>query len=148
ERPVRASPRASRPRFPRARPPEEWAPIPGRCAPSSGKIPLDPRPRDGPPMKPRSPRLARTAALILITRLVAPSLAPRAQDRASAAAAQEKDKDKDRPEPKKDEKDQPKKKPQGLPLKPDRTIEFTTDEGTWVSLDVSPDGRTILFELL
>jgi Tol biopolymer transport system component len=36
----------------------------------------------------------------------------------------------------------------GLPLKPDRTIEFTTDEGTWISLDVSPDGKTILFELL
>jgi Tol biopolymer transport system component len=39
-------------------------------------------------------------------------------------------------------------KPKGLPLKPDRTIEFTADEGTWVSLDVSPDGKTILFELL
>jgi Tol biopolymer transport system component len=35
-----------------------------------------------------------------------------------------------------------------LPLKPDRTIEFTTDEGTWVSLDVSPDGKMIAFELL
>ena len=33
-------------------------------------------------------------------------------------------------------------------FKPDRTIEFTTDEGTWVSLDVSPDGKTIVFELL
>ena len=32
-------------------------------------------------------------------------------------------------------------------MKPDRTIEFTTDEGTWVSLDVSPDGKTIVFEL-
>ena len=42
----------------------------------------------------------------------------------------------------------PKKKAQGLPLKPDRTIEFTTDEGTWISLDVSPDGKTIVFELL
>ena len=37
---------------------------------------------------------------------------------------------------------------QGLPLEPDRTIEFTTDEGTWLSLDVSPDGKTIVFELL
>jgi Tol biopolymer transport system component len=36
----------------------------------------------------------------------------------------------------------------GLPLKPDQTIEFTTDQGTWVSLDVAPDGKTILFELL
>jgi len=36
----------------------------------------------------------------------------------------------------------------GLPLKSDRKIEFTTDEGTWLSLDVSPDGKTIVFELL
>ena len=36
----------------------------------------------------------------------------------------------------------------GLPLKPERTIEFTTDEGTWISLDVSPDGKTIVFDLL
>ena len=27
-------------------------------------------------------------------------------------------------------------------------IEFTTNEGTWLSLDLSPDGRTILFDLL
>ena len=36
----------------------------------------------------------------------------------------------------------------GLPLKPARKIEFTTDEGTWLSLDVSPDGKTIAFELI
>jgi Tol biopolymer transport system component len=35
-----------------------------------------------------------------------------------------------------------------LPLKSERTIEFSTDEGTWISLDVSGDGKTILFELL
>ncbi|MGH9894139.1 MAG: amidohydrolase family protein, partial [bacterium] len=40
------------------------------------------------------------------------------------------------------------KKPEGLPLKTTRTIEFTTDEGTWISLDVSPDGRQIVFDLL
>lgn len=28
------------------------------------------------------------------------------------------------------------------------TVAFTTTEGTWVSLDVSPDGRTLVFELL
>ena len=28
-----------------------------------------------------------------------------------------------------------------------RSIEFVTDEGTWISLDVAPDGRTIAFEL-
>ncbi|MBT6035259.1 MAG: amidohydrolase, partial [Kordiimonadaceae bacterium] len=37
---------------------------------------------------------------------------------------------------------------EGLPLKPERKIEFETDEGTWLALDVSPDGETIIFELL
>ena len=36
----------------------------------------------------------------------------------------------------------------GLPLIPSRTLDFTTNEGTWISLDLSPDGETILFELL
>src|SRR3989475_614526 len=35
-----------------------------------------------------------------------------------------------------------------LPLKPTRTVDFTTSEGTWISLDVSPDGQTLVFELL
>jgi imidazolonepropionase-like amidohydrolase/Tol biopolymer transport system component len=36
----------------------------------------------------------------------------------------------------------------GLPLEPSRTLEFTTDVGSWISADVSPDGRTIVFDLL
>ena len=35
-----------------------------------------------------------------------------------------------------------------LPLVTTRTLDFTTDEGTWISLDLSPDGETIVFELL
>jgi imidazolonepropionase-like amidohydrolase/Tol biopolymer transport system component len=35
-----------------------------------------------------------------------------------------------------------------LPLITTRTLKFTTDEGTWISLDVSPDGKTIAFDLL
>ena len=34
-----------------------------------------------------------------------------------------------------------------LPLKPARTIRFTTDEGTWMSLDLSSDGRALVFDL-
>jgi tricorn protease-like protein len=51
----------------------------------------------------------------------------------------------DKKDEKKDEKKDDKK---GLSLKPTRKIEFTTDEGTWLSLDVSPDGKTIVFELV
>jgi imidazolonepropionase-like amidohydrolase/Tol biopolymer transport system component len=36
----------------------------------------------------------------------------------------------------------------GLPLITSRTMSFTTTEGSWMSLDLSPDGRTIVFELL
>src|SRR3970282_2716372 len=40
------------------------------------------------------------------------------------------------------------KEEERLPLEPSRKIEFETDEGTRGSLDVSPDGQTIFFELL
>src|SRR5688572_19544774 len=36
----------------------------------------------------------------------------------------------------------------GLPLEPARRITFTARRGTWMSLDVSPDGSTIVFDLL
>ena len=35
-----------------------------------------------------------------------------------------------------------------LPLEAKRSASFTATEGTWISLDVSPDGRTIVFDLL
>ncbi|NVJ85456.1 MAG: PD40 domain-containing protein [Algoriphagus sp.] len=46
----------------------------------------------------------------------------------------------------KDSLDYPKFK--DLPLKPEREVKFTTKEGTWMSLDVSPDGKTIAFDLM
>ncbi|HEY3128920.1 MAG TPA: amidohydrolase family protein [Acidobacteriota bacterium] len=50
---------------------------------------------------------------------------------------------------KEEQKDKDKeKKDEELPLKAASKIEFTTDEGTWMSLDVSPDGKMIVFDLL
>ncbi len=40
------------------------------------------------------------------------------------------------------------RKGDSLPLITTRTLDFTTDEGTWISLDVAPDGETLVFELL
>src|SRR5690349_11114610 len=61
--------------------------------------------------------------------------------------AQDQPKPEDKKEEKKDDK-KDEKKPEELPLKPAETIKFTTDEGTWMSLDVSPDGSTIIFDML
>src|SRR6202171_3925936 len=51
-------------------------------------------------------------------------------------------------EKKEDKKDEKKEEKKSLSLKSDRKIEFTTDEGTWISLYVSADGKTRAFELL
>src|SRR5712692_4453590 len=67
-------------------------------------------------------------AAIVIAAVVATSWAVRTQERPDQAG--------DRPAP------------ATLVLDKAETIEFTTDEGTWMSLDVSPDGRTIVFDLL
>ena len=60
-----------------------------------------------------------------------------------AALAQDQPKPEEKKEEKKDDK-----KVEDLPLKAAETIKFTTDEGTWMSLDVSPDGQTIVFDVL
>jgi Tol biopolymer transport system component/imidazolonepropionase-like amidohydrolase len=40
------------------------------------------------------------------------------------------------------------KKREFLPLEPGRTVKIKSTEGSWMSLDVSPDGKTIVFDLL
>src|SRR5262249_17004226 len=39
-------------------------------------------------------------------------------------------------------------KTNGLPLITTRSLKFTTDEASWISLDVSPNGQTIVFDIL
>lgn len=36
----------------------------------------------------------------------------------------------------------------GLPLEPGRELAFDATEGTWMSIDISPDGQTLVFDLL
>lgn len=61
------------------------------------------------------------------------------------ALAQDEKKDDEKKEEKKDDK---KKSEEGLPMKAEGMVKFTTNEGTWMSLDVSPDGSTIIFDML
>ncbi|HBX67271.1 MAG TPA: amidohydrolase, partial [Balneolaceae bacterium] len=35
-----------------------------------------------------------------------------------------------------------------LPMKPGRIVEFSTTEATWMSLDISPDGQHIVFDMM
>jgi Tol biopolymer transport system component len=75
---------------------------------------------------PRCLRVALAAVFFLI--YVASAAAQTAAENDSSAAEAEKSK--------------------SLPLITTRTLAFTAEEGTWISLDLSPDGRTIVFELL
>ena len=43
---------------------------------------------------------------------------------------------------------QAKKDKKGLPLKPARTVTISTNEGTWMAIDVHPNGEKIVFDLL
>lgn len=65
----------------------------------------------------------------------------------TAAFAQDQPKPDEKKEEKKDDEKKDDKKPD-LPLKVAETIKFSTNEGTWMSLDVSPDGQTIIFDML
>ena len=47
-----------------------------------------------------------------------------------------------------EEKEKKEKSNKNLPIKPGRFFDLNTDTGSWMSLDVSPDGQTIVFDLL
>ena len=49
---------------------------------------------------------------------------------------------------KEDKEEKQKKTNKNLPIKPERFYNLSTDTGSWMSLDVSPDGKTIVFDLL
>src|SRR6266704_2069562 len=91
-------------------------------------------------VKQPSPR-GLTAWLVALAMVLAITFEGASALNAGATRQDAAEQEKDKKEEKKDEK-------KGLPLKSDRKIEFNTDEGTWLSLDVSPDGKTIVFELL
>ena len=101
-------------------------------------------------MSAKQPSLRGLTAWFVVLAMVlgvifADEMAVNASAKRQDIAEQEKDKKEEKKDDKKDEKKDEKK---GLPLKSDRKVEFTTDEGTWLSLDVSPDGKTIAFELV
>ncbi|MDX1492801.1 MAG: hypothetical protein R3253_01915, partial [Longimicrobiales bacterium] len=77
----------------------------------------------------------RLALLLLAALLAAPGVAPTGVP-GTALAAQE------QPEEERDEQSA------GLPLEPGRELTFQATEGTWMSLDISPDGETLIFDLL
>ena len=79
--------------------------------------------------------MTRLFAILLAAALAAPLVAQ--------------DKPQDKPEAKKDPAAEKKKADKNeLPLDPKDKLEFETDEGTWISLDVTPDGKEVFFELL
>ncbi|HMD38305.1 MAG TPA: amidohydrolase family protein [Candidatus Acidoferrum sp.] len=88
------------------------------------------------------------AVWFVVLAVISGGLIGRVQAKPQDVAEQDKTEEQDKQEKKEEKKDEKKDEKKGLPLKPTRKLEFTTDEGTWLSLDVSSDGKTIVFELL
>lgn len=79
---------------------------------------------------------SRVLFLLIATALAIPARAT-LQEKPAENAQRKGQKEQGRKEEKRD-----------LPLEGTRTVSFTTDEGSWMSLDVSPDGKTVIFDLL
>ncbi|HEX8282199.1 MAG TPA: amidohydrolase family protein [Pyrinomonadaceae bacterium] len=92
----------------------------------------------------------RFHALLLTLSLFASAVAPaRAQN---PPPPQDKDKQIQDAQKKIEQLQEATKKPEPWDVEaehgPTTTVEFDTDEGTWMSCDVSPDGRTVVFDIL
>ena len=82
------------------------------------------------------------------TRFYLPVIAATAIVAGSFVVAQEKPADKPQDKAKDPAAEKKKADKNELPLEMKDKLEFETDEGTWMSLDVTPDGRLVVFELL
>ncbi|MGH9744787.1 MAG: TolB family protein, partial [Candidatus Acidiferrales bacterium] len=91
-------------------------------------------------------RIERTAGRIASWLLALTLLAGVSAIASPAGAQEDKSKNAEKPKAADDKKDE--KKDETLPLKTTRKVSFTTDEGTWMSVDISSDGKQIVFDLL
>ncbi|MGH7717384.1 MAG: amidohydrolase family protein, partial [Gemmatimonadaceae bacterium] len=82
-------------------------------------------------------RRSFTLACLTAVALVAPSLVQAAAPATPAVLQQDSAANRDTTRKKRD-----------LPLESNRSLSFSATQGSWMSVDVSPDGRTIVFDLL
>jgi len=82
------------------------------------------------------------------TRFYLPLITAAAIVAGSFVVAQEKPADKPQEKAKDPAAEKKKAEKNELPLEMKDKLEFETDEGTWMSLDVTPDGQLVVFELL
>src|ERR1700745_4287116 len=90
-------------------------------------------------------RVVRCAGLLLALTVFSEGVGVKGAERRSQDGKSKSGSKQQADEKKDDKKDE--KKEETLPLKTTRKVNFTTDEGTWMSIDVSPDGKQIVLDL-